>query len=175
MTKREYIERLGELLSYELPERLVKKNTAYYSDYFDEQIRLGRRAEDICEELGDPQLIARSCIDAEKAGEDGIPYSGDEPDFHEEMYGNGAESENGQIYGDSESSGEDGGSRKNFRIYGREFGCGGCLIGVLIFTGIMCLVSTLFSTLFTAGGNPVITLVLFVILAIVVGEYFRRK
>ena len=174
MTKREYIEKLGELLSYELPERLVKKNTDYYSNYFDEQIGLGKKAEEICEELGDPQLIARSCIEVEKAGEDGIPYSGDEPDFHEEMYGNSVQKENDTRYGDGGSSGDDDG-RKNFRIYGREFGCGGCLLGVLIFMGIMSLVSTLFSTLFTAGGNSVITVILLVIVAAVIGEYFRRK
>lgn len=174
MTKHEYIEKLREYLSYELPERLVKKNTDYYSNYFDEQQRLGKRAEEIADELGDPQLIARSCIEVEKAGEDGIPYSGDEPDFHEEIYGNSQYSENQTRYGGEEDS-EDNKRKKSFYINGREFGCGGCLIVLLIIVGLMSLASIFFSTLFTATGNPLITVILLVILASLLAEYFRRR
>lgn len=173
MTKHEYIEKLREYLSYELPERLVKKNTDYYSEYFDEQLKLGKNTEEICDELGDPQLIARSCIDVEKAGEDGIPYSGDEPDFHEEIYGNSANSENQTGYGGRDNPEEK--SRKSFNINGREIGCGGCLLIILIVVGVMGLASVFFSTLFAASGSSVITVILLVILASVVAEYFRRR
>ncbi|MCQ2401192.1 MAG: DUF1700 domain-containing protein [Lachnospiraceae bacterium] len=173
MTKHEYIEKLREYLSYELPERLVKKNTDYYSEYFDEQLKLGKDAEEICDELGDPQLIARSCIDVEKAGEDGIPLSGDEPDFQEEIYGNSSGSESQTRYGGNDDPEEK--SRKSFSINGREIGCGGCLLIILIVAGVMGLASVFFSTLFAASGSSVIAVILLVILASVVAEYFRRR
>lgn len=174
MTKREFIETLREVLSYELPERLVKKNTDYYSGYFDEQMKLGKRAEEICEELGDPRLIARSCIEVEKAGEDGIPCSGDEPDFSEEIFGNSAGPMDGSVRDEQDTS-EESGPRKSFSINGREFGCGGCLLGMLILVGIMSVISAFFTTLFTAGGSSIITVILLIILAALIIEYFRRR
>lgn len=170
MTKREYIEKLREFLSYELPERLVKKNTDYYSGYFDEQMKLGKSADEICDELGDPQLIARSCIEVEKAGDDGIPMSGDEPDFSEEMYG----SEAGNADSDSREE-KSGKIRRSFMINGTEIGCGGCLLALLIIVGILSVISSIFTALFTGGGSGVITVILLIVLVFLIAEYFRRR
>lgn len=89
MSKREYLAKLREYLSYELPERLVLKNLDYYSNYIDQEADKGRGVQDVLEDLGDPQLIARSIIDAAKSGADGIPYTDDDQDFSKEIYGQG--------------------------------------------------------------------------------------
>ena len=89
MNKREYLSKLREYLAYELPERYVQKNLDYYSEYIDTEVAGGRSLPAVLDDLGDPQLIARSIIDAEKAGPDGIPNTGDDPDFSQEIYGSG--------------------------------------------------------------------------------------
>ena len=87
MNKREFIEKLRELLSFELPERLIEKHVSYYSSYIDEQKSSGRPEAEVLAELGDPQLIARSIIDAERSGSDGIPHTDDDRDYSGEIYG----------------------------------------------------------------------------------------
>lgn len=86
MNKREFLQKLREYLSYELPERYVDKNIDYYSDYIDNEVRSGRTVREVLEDLGDPQLIARTITDAAKAGSDGIPNTTDDRDFTEEIY-----------------------------------------------------------------------------------------
>lgn len=86
MNKREFLQKLREYLSYELPERYVDKNIDYYSDYIDNEVRSGRSVREVLEDLGDPQLIARTITDAAKAGSDGIPNTTDDRDFTEEIY-----------------------------------------------------------------------------------------
>ena len=89
MNKREFLQKLTEYLSYELPLRYVEKNVRYYSDYIDDELGKGRTSKDILDDLGDPQLIAKSIIDAAKSGSDGIPNTPDDVDFTDEVYGGG--------------------------------------------------------------------------------------
>ncbi len=89
MNKREFLQKLREYLSYELPARYIEKNIRYYDEYIDGETGLGRSAAEVIEELGDPQLIAKSIIDSIKSGADGIPNSEDDVDFTEEIYENG--------------------------------------------------------------------------------------
>ena len=113
MTKRDYLAKLREYLSYELPERLVVKNLEYYSDYIDSEVSGGKNVSSVLDDLGDPQLIARSIIDAAKSGADGIPYTNDDQDYSQEIYGNGSGGNAGQSSGwhggGESSSGYDGG------------------------------------------------------------------
>lgn len=111
MNKREYLSKLREYLAYELPERYVVKNLNYYSDYIDTEVSGGKSLPAVLEDLGDPQLIARSIIDAAKSGADGIPYTDDDEDFGKEIYGNGGpETDSGSGYG----SGYSGGSQSSY-------------------------------------------------------------
>lgn len=89
MNKREFLQKLREYLSYELPARYIEKNIRYYDEYIDGEVGHGRSAAEVIEELGDPQLIAKSITDSIKAGADGIPNSEDDVDFTEEIYENG--------------------------------------------------------------------------------------
>ena len=87
MNKRDFLEKLKEVLSYELPEKMVRSNLQYYSDYIDRETAGGKSTADVIAELGEPELIAHSIIDAAKSGPDGIPYSGDDIDYSSEIYG----------------------------------------------------------------------------------------
>ena len=182
MTKNEFIDSLREYLSYELPDRLVKSHMQYYNDYFREQLAEGKSAQAVCDELGDPRLIARTIIDSEKAGEDGIPNSGDEPDFCEEMFGEGGEKAGAGFQGaDSTSSGNgtrsvktsDSGSGNGFNIMGRTFGCLPVIIVFLILFGIVEVVLSLIGSIFR--GGPVVTVILIALLGYLIYKYFTGR
>jgi len=138
MSKREFLESLREHLSYELPERLVSENLTKYEEYFDEQLKTGRSPSEISEELGDPKLIARSCIDAEKSGADGIPNSEDDPDFASEI--DREQSKDRNRNGDTEKTG--GEPAGNTRVYTSK----GCLIPILVLIVIVILIIIFFAS-----------------------------
>lgn len=70
MNKEEFIEKLQRALAGGLNSGLVAENVRYYQDYIDTQMRKGRREEEVLAQLGDPRLLAKSIIEANKhAGE----------------------------------------------------------------------------------------------------------
>lgn len=70
MNKEEFIEKLQRALAGGLNSGLVVENVRYYQDYIDTQMRKGRREEEVLAQLGDPRLLAKSIIEANKhAGE----------------------------------------------------------------------------------------------------------
>lgn len=68
MTKFEFTENLRKALSGRVNYNVVNDNVAYYENYIDTEVRKGRSEQEILEELGDPRLIAKTIIEAEKAG-----------------------------------------------------------------------------------------------------------
>ena len=86
MSKREFLSKLEEALVYEMPPRAVTENLRYYSSYIDSEKGKGRSEEEVLDELGDPRLIARTIIEAEKSGEDGIPGTADDVVWQETPY-----------------------------------------------------------------------------------------
>ena len=118
MNKREYLAKLKEYLSYELPERLVARNIDYYSEYIDTEVSGGKNVSAVLEDLGDPQLIARSIVDAAKSGRDGIPYTEDDEDFGREIYGK-------ESYGSGSGSGSSSGRTDQAYGTGQGYGTGG--------------------------------------------------
>lgn len=163
MNKREFLQKLGEYMSYELPRRYVEKNLKYYSDYIDSEIQNGKTQKEIFEDLGDPQLIAKSIIDAVKSGSDGIPNTSDDIDFTEEIYteeGGPDRNLNGSFGGFASDGGRDtdSGSRAENGIGGSGTGTGsgdinnptggwhvytgnGCFVGIVIFLLLFCVFS----------------------------------
>ncbi len=85
MNKREFLNKLNEFLSYELPASLVREKLSFYSDYIDREVSSGKSTAEVLDGLGDPQLIARTIIDAAKSGPDGIPGTDDDVDFGENI------------------------------------------------------------------------------------------
>lgn len=64
MTKNEFLSVLREDLDGLVSQQIINENIAYYGSYFDEQMASGRSEQDICTELGNPSLTARTIIDA---------------------------------------------------------------------------------------------------------------
>jgi uncharacterized membrane protein len=63
MTKEEFIRGLREALA-DAPDSIIIENVTYYGNYIDGEMRKGRTEADIMEELGEPQWIAKSILDA---------------------------------------------------------------------------------------------------------------
>ncbi|MBO5094987.1 MAG: DUF1700 domain-containing protein [Lachnospiraceae bacterium] len=68
MTKFEFTESLRKALSGRVNYTVVNDNVAYYEAYIDTEVKKGRNEREVLEELGDPRLIAKTIIEAEKAG-----------------------------------------------------------------------------------------------------------
>lgn len=70
MNRAEFIEKLQRALAGGLSSSLVAENVRYYQEYIDSEVRKGRREEEVLAQLGDPRLLAKSIIEANKhAGE----------------------------------------------------------------------------------------------------------
>lgn len=65
MTKKEFLSQLQDSLEGNIPKNEIANNLQYYNDYFSQSEKTER---EVCEELGEPRLIARSIIDAFLAG-----------------------------------------------------------------------------------------------------------
>lgn len=66
MTKSEFISKLKSALSAELNAQKVQENLNYYSEYISDEVRRGRREEEVIQELGDPWAIAKNIITSEE-------------------------------------------------------------------------------------------------------------
>lgn len=70
MDKNEFIEKLQRTLAGGLNSGQVMDNVRYYQDYIESEIRKGSTEEEVLAQLGDPRLLAKSIIEANKhAGE----------------------------------------------------------------------------------------------------------
>lgn len=66
MNKEEFITKLQHALSGGLSSGQVSEHVRYYREYIDAEIHKGREEEEVLAQLGDPRLLARSIIDANK-------------------------------------------------------------------------------------------------------------
>lgn len=69
MSKHEFLEILKNYLSEQLPASVVDTNVKYYSDYIEAQIAQGSSEAEVVAELGDPRIIGKTIIEAEKNSE----------------------------------------------------------------------------------------------------------
>ena len=63
MERQEFLQKLKEALSGQVPPAVVQENLNYYDDYIRAECGKGRTEKDVMEELGDPRLIARTILD----------------------------------------------------------------------------------------------------------------
>jgi hypothetical protein len=68
MNKEEFLQKLQDTLSSEVPPEIVRENLQYYSRYIRDERQKGRTEAEIMEELGDPRMIARTIIDTTPGG-----------------------------------------------------------------------------------------------------------
>lgn len=85
MDKRAFMEKLQRALAGGLNSIQVADNMRYYQDYIESEIRKGRSEADVLEQLGDPRLLAKSIIEANKRG--GESY-GSNREYDEEVSDN---------------------------------------------------------------------------------------
>lgn len=68
MNKEEFITRLQHSLAGGLSASQVAEHVRYYREYIDSEIHKGRTEAEVLAQLGEPRLLARSIIEASKAG-----------------------------------------------------------------------------------------------------------
>lgn len=66
MDRVEFTDKLQHALAGGLNSAGVAENVRYYREYIDVEIRKGRSEEEVLESLGDPRLLAKSIIEANK-------------------------------------------------------------------------------------------------------------
>lgn len=66
MDRREFIDKLQRTLAGGLSSSLVAENVRYYEEYIDSEIRKGKSEAEVLGALGDPRLLAKSIIEANK-------------------------------------------------------------------------------------------------------------
>lgn len=82
MDRIEFTEKLQRALAAGLDSSRVADNVRYYQEYIDSEMRKGRSESEIMEQLGDPRLLAKSIIEANKRA--GTSY-GSNREYDEEM------------------------------------------------------------------------------------------
>lgn len=148
MDRTEFIDRLQRALAGGVNSSRVAENVQYYREYIDVEIRKGRSEEEVLDSLGDPRLLAKSIIEANKRA--------------------GVSEGTNRMY-DEETREDSGGEwrktvRENvMRIPGWLI----LLIAVVVFLLIIGLVFSVISVL-----APIIIPVLLVILLV---NYFKRR
>ncbi|MCI8523075.1 MAG: DUF1700 domain-containing protein [Lachnospiraceae bacterium] len=66
MNRIEFMEKLQRALAGGLNSRQVTENVRYYQEYIDMEIRKGKSEAEVLSGLGDPRLLAKSIIEANK-------------------------------------------------------------------------------------------------------------
>lgn len=82
MDKREFIEKLQRTLAGGLSSSQVAENIRYYQEYIETELRRGKTEEEVLSQLGDPRLLAKSIIEANKRA--GASY-GSNREYDEEL------------------------------------------------------------------------------------------
>lgn len=77
MDRYEFISILRTALTGKVPATTVEDNVRYYEEYIEVQLRQGKSEEEILSALGDPRLLAKTIIEANKFAEGAETYGGD--------------------------------------------------------------------------------------------------
>ena len=153
MTQSEFLEALRDALSGQIPSDEVIENLRYYRSYFSDEMKKGRREQDILEELGDPRLIAKTIIDASKAS------------------AAGGRAESRRFFSGEERENEpQKKSRRTFRVSGWAAAGVLLLILFLIFFVLSLMFRAVFHLLFSLRG-----IVFWAAVLLVIGFLARRR
>ena len=136
MTKKEFLDGLKQSLIGNISNAEMNSKIDYYSDYFANEKNKGRNEEDICKELGDPKLIAKTIIDTNTSSEDAVENISDRVIYED---------------GQSDNTNDSHGSSRFEYIYS-PYGCSG-VSGCLVLTLVMYLIIGLISYIFRGALN----------------------
>ncbi len=68
MEKREFLEKLQLALRGKVSQAVLSDTIAYYEEYINNEVRLGRAEAEVMDFLGDPRLIARTIVETKGGG-----------------------------------------------------------------------------------------------------------
>lgn len=146
MDRIEFVDKLQHALSGGLSSAAVAENVQYYREYIDVEIRKGRSEEEVLGSLGDPRLLAKSIIEANKrAGQN----EGTNQNYDEETPGS--------VYGEQE------GKKGAVRVPG-------WLIGLIVVVVLLLIIGVVFSVISFLA--PIIIPVLIVLLLV---NFFKGR
>ena len=77
MTKAEFLEKLRIELSSGVTPQVLQENLNYYGQYIDDEIRKGRTESEVLAELGDPWILAKTIVDAQREESVDVIYDSD--------------------------------------------------------------------------------------------------
>ncbi|RKI84924.1 DUF1700 domain-containing protein [bacterium 0.1xD8-71] len=158
MNRIEFMEKLQRALAGGLNSSQVTENVRYYQEYIDTEIRKGRSESEILTALGDPRLLAKSIIEANKrAGKSG----GTNQNYDEEIADDGV----GQGYYRSynHQRNEDRNPYED-TMNGKVFRMPGWLLLLIITVVVLLIIGVAFSLISVLG--PILIPMLIVMLII---------
>lgn len=80
-SRNEFINGLRGALAGKVPANVIEDNVRYYENYIDAGLRQGKSEADILDSLGDPRLLAKTIVEANKrAGADFDSYTSSQED-----------------------------------------------------------------------------------------------
>lgn len=153
MNKIEFIEKLQRTLAGGLDSAQVAENVRYYQEYIESEMQKGNTEEAVLSQLGDPRLLAKSIIEANKRA--GASY-GSNQEYDEEIT--------------EEVTAED---KKYGRSRGRSIILPGWLVMVIMTVFVVVVIGLVTSLLYAFA--PVIIVGLIVLLIVKVFQGSRNK
>ena len=169
MNREEFTEKLQRALAGGLDSSKVAENITYYREYIDSEVRRGRSEQEVLESLGDPRLLAKSIIEANKRA--GASY-GSNLEYDEEAGGGYSRAYGGTDGIWAADGGQDGEDSRQDQGSGRVMVLPGWLV-LLIVTVIVIVLIGLATALLSVFA-PVIIVVLGILLIVKFVEMWRR-
>ncbi|WP_313072494.1 DUF1700 domain-containing protein [Lacrimispora sp.] len=75
MSKQEFLQRLRDTLTGEVPGNVIEDNIRFYDEYISTEVRNGSTEDEVITSIGDPRLIAKTIMEAsENASASGKTY-----------------------------------------------------------------------------------------------------
>ena len=87
MSRQEFLDGLRTALNGEVAPSVIRDNLSYYEGYISDEMKKGRREEDVLDGLGDPRLIARTIIDTSGGGQSSYQQAGPQSGYYQEESG----------------------------------------------------------------------------------------
>jgi hypothetical protein len=83
MSRQEFLQRLRDTLTGEVPGSVVEENIRYYEEYIRGEVLKGSSEEEVTQAIGDPRLIAKTIIEASENAKESSSTGG----FHSTFNG----------------------------------------------------------------------------------------
>ena len=74
MSRQEFLQRLRDTLTGEVPGNVIEENIRYYDDYIRTETVGGQTEDEVTGAIGDPRLIAKTIMEATENAREGGSY-----------------------------------------------------------------------------------------------------